>query len=149
MSPESLKKYLPIIEEKITRGEVMHASLIEARNKADSRATSRYDTQREIFAGDANVQEALLHRVATFREALLAGPQTTIVPGAEFDADLWDAEEELRGAIYAPVAIDLNGTPIVVADSPLGIGIAGKKAGEPFVYEISGKLLAGYIIRVQ
>lgn len=150
MSPESLIRYKQMVAEKIRYSEEMLASLEEARNTADSRKTSRYDTQREIFAGDANVQRVFLHRLREFDIMLgRAGPKTRIEFGAEFTMELWDQGEEVKDAIYAPVSIDLPDTTIITPSSPVGTAIEGMVAGNTFVYKIKDQLMAGVIKEIK
>ena len=56
MGPESKSKYTKLVEEKIASGEIHLKNLEEARNTSESKMTSRYDTQREGFAMEANLQ---------------------------------------------------------------------------------------------
>jgi hypothetical protein len=149
MSPDTMKRYLPQLDDKIARGEETKRSFEHARNTSDSRATSRYDNQREFFAADANIQEDLLIRMRTFREILTAGPKTRIEPGAEFTAELWEEDYDLVGAIYSPVAVDLPDLTVVTPTSPIGDVIRGMVAGNTFVYKIKDKLLAGVIKEIK
>ena len=150
MGPESKSKYTKLVEEKIASGEIHLKNLEEARNTSESKMTSRYDTQREGFAMEANLQRTILENLREFRSLLSQwGPCTKITEGAEFTVELWDAEDVFEGAIYSPIRANLPDVQIVTPQSPVGTAIKGMVAGNTFVYKINGKLMAGIIKEIR
>lgn len=150
MGPESKSRYTQLVEEKIASGEIYLKNLEEARNTSESKMTSRYDTQREGFAMEANLQRTILENLREFRGLLgLWGPCTKITEGAEFTAELWDVGDVLEGAIYSPIRANLPDVQIVTPQSPVGVAIKGMTAGNTFVYKVNGKLMTGYIKEVK
>ncbi len=150
MGPDSREKYLELVGRRIQLGQENLASLEQARNSSDSRATSRYDTQREIFNGDANVQRVLLEKLKQFQAVVeQALPTNRIEPGAEFSIELWDEDDEINGVIYSPVSVAISGITIITPESPIGAAIEGMIAGNTFVYSINNRLMAGIIKDIQ
>ncbi|EKD90689.1 MAG: hypothetical protein ACD_30C00109G0001 [uncultured bacterium] len=146
MSPESKEKYLKELDLEIIRSEESLASSEEARNRSDSPMTSRYDTMREIYAQESNVKRDLLDAAKAFKIFIKdTTPNSEISEGAEFDAELWDADEKIKGAIFAPFSIKLPGVQVITSKSPLGEAVKGLSAGRVFTYRVGEKTMAGII----
>lgn len=150
MGPESKEKHTKFIEERLIAAEAHLKSLEEARNSSESRKTSRYDTQREIFANDVSVQEGIIARIKEFHTFLQnSAPCSQIQEGAEFTAELWDEGDMLVDVIYSPIVVNLPNTPIITPQSPIGRAISGMVTGNTFVYQLNGKLMAGIIKEIK
>lgn len=146
MSPESKQRHLEQLDRDIRLKQERLASIEHARNTADSPMTSRYDTQREIFAQDANVARELLERTSKFRDFVSGtGPMSRIDLGAEFTVELLDADETIERAIYAPFSVKLVNTMVIIPSSPLGSSLKGLTSGDAFTYNMGRNIFAGIV----
>lgn len=147
MRLDNLNRYSSEIARKIQEAQDRAASLEHARNTSEGKMQSRYDTQKEIFAAELSIQQGVIDQLLGFRAFLqrigLGDPRRDrIVPGAEFDLELWDAGEKIENGLYAPVNINLRGVQIITPNSLVGQAIEGMRAGNTFVYTQSMKPLA-------
>jgi transcription elongation GreA/GreB family factor len=150
MSPEKKSQLLEQLDQSLSSNAEMLQDIERARNTADSAKTSRYDGQREIFAGDANLKRDQMAQMASFRRFVQGAiPMDRIGLGAEFTAELWDDDDLLIGAVCAPVGLRLSDTPVITPQSPIGSAIQGLKAGDVFTYQMDRKLKAGIINEVK
>lgn len=150
MGPERKVQLLGLLERTLTADEAMLKDIEEARNNADSAKTSRYDGQREIFAGDANLKRKQIDQMRAFQQFVsTATPMDRIHEGAEFTVELWDEGEIIPNAIYTPLAVKLGETTIITPNSPMGAAIRGLKAGDAFTYEVRKNIMAGQIKEVK
>lgn len=150
MSPEKQSQLLKQLDKSLSADAEMLQDIERARNTADSAKTSRYDGQREIFAGDANLKRSQMAQTQAFRTFVQgATPMDQIGEGAEFTAELWDEDDILVGAIYSPIGLRFSDTPVITPKSPIGSQIKGLKAGDVFTYQMERKLMAGIINEVK
>ena len=158
MKPENYQRYLTEVTDRIAKAETHAKSLEHARNTSEGKMQSRYDTQKEIFAMELSIQQGVLDNLNNFRgflenlqaEGLL--PRNRIEYGAEFSVDLWDAQESISNALFAPVSVNLEEVQVITRKSPIGKAIEGMVKGNTFVYKLSdkpgAKWLAGIINRI-
>lgn len=148
MSPEGKDKYSVIIEEKIRAGKARLRDLEHARNTSESAMTSRYDTQRESFAREANVQQELIDKMFSFQDHLNKwGPNHIITEGAEFVVEFMD--DSIDKALFCPIMVGLDDVQIITPSSPIGKVIQGLKDGDNFNYKAGNETITGIVKNIK
>jgi len=142
MKIENKKRYLKIVEKKLV--EVKKRLAILVTDRSPSTAESQHDAIRENAERAIVSQEEVVKGFEQFKNFLTqSGDVSKIEEGAEFSMLLGD--EEIANALYAPLAVGLEGIIVVTPKSPLGAAIYGKKEGEYFSYQAGGQMVSGRI----
>lgn len=137
MRPENKAKYTTNIEDKLKSAQERLKQLEHARNTSESAMTSRYDTQRESFAQDADLQRSIIERMSAFKTFLEeCDPCSSVTEGAEFTIEFLDGEEKIESALYCPIMVGLEGVQIITPNSPIGKSLRGLKDGDSFSYKV-------------
>lgn len=121
-----------------------------ARNTADSKMTSRYDTQRENYAVEVNLHMDSMEKLASFREFLSGcGESYMIEEGAVCSIHYLDTKEDEIGLLVSPVSVIVPEVRIITLKSPLGAALRGKMLASEFSYQIGDQLVHGVITDLQ
>lgn len=150
MSPGQKEKYLELTQTKIDETTRQLGVVEQARNTAESKMTSRYDTQRENFNVEVNLHKDMLETLSRFQRFLeRSGPAYRIEEGAVCSIYYFDTKEEETDLLVAPVYVRLPDVRIVTPKSPLGKALMGKLLAEEFDYQINGQAIRGIITDLQ
>lgn len=134
MHPEQKRTWLSHIAEQIDRQRQHIQQLEEARNTAEGKMQSRYDTQKETLNTQVNIGLDILGRLETAKQEIAAGVMCDKVePGACVEA-LIDGEPEQLLCLRTKV--DLPDVTVVSPQSPIGQAIMGKTPGNKTVYSV-------------
>lgn len=134
MHPEQKQTWLSHIDEQVERQRQHIKQLEEARNTAEGKMQSRYDTQKETLNTQVNIGLDILGRLEAAKQEIAAGVMCDKVePGAYVDA-LIDGEPEQLLCLRNRV--DLSDVMVVSPQSPIGHALMGKIPGDKAVYSV-------------
>lgn len=137
MSPEQKQRYLASIGEQIAAKEISIADLEIARNKADGKMQSRYDTQKEELNTQVNISRDVLDRTKRFCEELEAAEfRYSVESGAFLDLLI---NGEPKQFVFMNTSGTLPDIGVITPESPIGKAIVGKIPGETGQYLIGSK----------
>lgn len=137
MSPEQKERYLAAIREQIAAKEVSIADLEIARNRADGKMQSRYDTQKEELNTQVNISRDVLDRANRFREEIEAAEfRYSVESGAFLDLLI---NGEPKQFVFMNTSGTLPDISVVTPDSPIGQAIVGKIPGDTAQYSVGVK----------
>lgn len=132
MHPEQKQAWLSHIAGQIDRQRQHIAQLEEARNTAEGKMQSRYDTQKETLNTQVNIGQDILERLETARQEIAAGViNAKVEPGACVNALIDDEPEQL---LCLRTRVDLPDVTVVSPQSPIGQAIMGKLPGDKTAY---------------
>lgn len=134
MHPEDKKPFLDYLDEKIG----IQANWVNiseaARNAADGKMQSRYDTQREDYARQASIGRDTLEVLEGARKEIAEAPlRFRVEPGADVDTLLDGREQRI---LVLNTRIELPGVTVISPRSPIGQAMDGKIAGDDASYSI-------------
>jgi transcription elongation factor GreA len=131
----------------------VYDELIKASNEFDGKMQSRYDTQKEEYAGQANMVQGAIVRVdrqIAQLESLLVSNQSGDVVGIGSRVKLRvDQEEPFEALVISDTGGNkVSGMQLVSLNSPLGKAINGKHSGELVEVEAPGGRFTVAIIAI-
>ena len=147
MNPEQKTRWLAHIDASITKRELTIEQTRQARNSADSPMTSRYDTQRDIFNNDLNIQlDGLEADKRLQQEIAESGERNRIESGAYIEIEI---EGEVENYLFTNSYGSLPDTDIITPMSPIGKALFGKNAGEKAEYRVREETIVIDIKKIQ
>lgn len=150
MSPSQKERYLELVQAKVVETTKQLQRVEQARNTAESKMTSRYDTQRENFNIEVNLHMDTLEALRQFQEFIeRSGLAYKIEEGAVCSVYYFDSKEEVTDLLVAPVYVTLSDVRIVTPKSPLGKALMGKMLAGEFEYQVDRPTIRGIITDLQ
>ena len=134
MHPEQQAKWLIYLDEQITIQEGRIRESEHARNTADSRMQSRYDTQRENYALEVSIGRDILEALQKAHAEIEESPlRYRVESGAFIDATV---DGEPTQFLYLDRRIELPDVMVITPQSPIGQAIKDKIAGDKANYAV-------------
>ena len=134
MHPEQKTAWLEHLDKTIQNRKKSVASLEAARNMADGKMQSRYDTQKENFALEAEIVQQILDREQALREEVAyAELKHSVEPGAFLDLYIDGVPEQY---LFMNNQGELPDIRIITSQSPIGKALAGRIPGDKTTYSV-------------
>lgn len=147
MRPERIEYYSNILSAQIQKTRDRIARDEHARNEAEGKMQSRYDTQKENFNMDVNMGYSILaSQEALLAEIQAAEPQTTVHPGAECVIEIEGEEERI---LFMRNSGKLDDLFVITPDSPIGQAIMGSVPGEEVTYSLGNRIMHVIVKNIQ
>lgn len=150
MSPTQKEKYMELVINRQAEVTRQLKAAEHARNTADSKMTSRYDTQRENFNVEVNLHQDTLEKIRQFTEFLnVSGACYRMQEGAVCSIYLFESGEEEKDLLISPVLVNLGEVKIITPKAPLGAALMGKLLAAEFNYKMDVQDIRGIITDLQ
>lgn len=146
MHPEDKKVWLNHLDQKIEQQKKRVQESEHARNSADGKMQSRYDTQKENYALEVSIGLSTLETLQKACTEIDESPlRFKAEPGADIGAVL---NGEPQRFLVLKTRVELPGITVISPDSPIGKAISDKIAGDRVAYEIGSKRFSVEILSV-
>lgn len=137
MHPEDKQPFLGYLDKKIIEVDGRVKESEHARNTADGKMKSRYDTQQESYALEASIGLGILETLqSAYTEIQKAPLRFKVELGADVDVILNGQPQRL---LVLKTHIELPGVTVVSLGSPIGKSISGKIAGDHASYTMGSQ----------
>lgn len=148
MRLEDKNQWLAYVNAQIVATELAVKAKRDASNAADGKMQSRYDTQKEDLARDAEIAEDVAERQKVFAAEIAGAPECdTVQSGAVVTLSIDGDSAERMLFINSPGL--LPDIQVVSMNAPLGTAIKGLKAGTSTEYTVNGNTLPVKIFGIE
>ena len=136
-----MQSELAVLEERRQKLEASLAIAKKARNEADGKMQSRYDTQKEDAAQDVAMYEALIADLDRLIERLrllnTTSQKDTVEVGSQVTIEFEDGEQQVFLLLDSQGGVDIGQHQTLSTISPVGKAVLGARLGQTVQVRLS------------
>jgi len=138
-----MQSELAVLEERKQRLEVSLATAKKARDEADGKMQSRYDTQKEDAAQDVAMYEALIADLGKLIDRLRLLDTTSqkdmVEVGSQVTIEFEDGEQQVFLLFDSQGGVDIGQYQTLSTMSPVGKAVLGARLGQTVQVRLSNR----------
>jgi len=138
-----MQSELAVLEERKQRLEVSLATAKKARDEADGKMQSRYDTQKEDAAQDVAMYEALIADLGKLIDRLRLLDTTSqkdmVEVGSQVTIEFEDGEQQVFLLLDSQGGVDIGQYQTLSTMSPVGKAVLGARLGQTVQVRLSNR----------
>jgi transcription elongation factor GreA len=144
-------KYLDDLRKEKEQLQVMYEELIQSSIDFDGKMQSRYDTQKEEYAAQAELMgdsiRRIDRRIAQILEMEEGGEAVVAEVGTHLTLEI-DGDEAIEAVLIADTGGAAGGLQLISLNSPIGKAIRGRHVGETAIVDAPGGQFSVKIVAI-